>query len=125
MINVQKTSCKHDVNKRWGSSSVCAESVMSLSTVEFSLKQGAAETLNWTQSQNVKDRKPHVKVSSREFIKKGKFLGWKEKQNDEPKTMENPGWRETKLKWLQWQETGSLREAQERENMWFQHNDSH
>lgn len=92
MINVQKTSCKHDVNKRWGSSSVCAESVMSLSEVEFTLKQGAAETLNWTQSQNAKDRKPDVKVSSREFIKKGKFLGRKEKQNNEPKTMETPGW---------------------------------
>lgn len=71
MINVQKTSCKHDINKAvqikdGGSSSVCAESLMSLSRVEFTLKQGAAETLN--QSRNAKDRKPHVKVSSQQFI---------------------------------------------------------
>lgn len=73
MINVQKTSCKHDINKAaqikdGGSSSVCAENVMSLSTVEFTLKQGAVETLNWTQSWNAKTRKPKVKVSRRDFI---------------------------------------------------------
>lgn len=72
-MNVQKTSSKHDINKAvqikdGGSSSVCAENVMSLSTVEFTLKQGATETLNWTKSRNAKDRKTHVKVSSREFF---------------------------------------------------------